>query len=302
MKIRSDTLPAYVRIRQQVLGQIARVDGEYEKLPSVQELCDIHQASRPTVIKALRQLREDGMIIARRGLGMFANPRALDKRYGHDVGKPKGVVGVLAGAGTHSYYATYNLNLLNGLSSVLANGGYHLQFVNLVHRGADALDELRLLKLNGLLWLWTGDAALPTINAIDASDIPLVTVAHHEKYYSKNFVGMSFRDNGHFSAEHLLELGHRDIVYLCLPVIIVVGWNWKECGRRLLIAAWRRNSSASFHAEMIRQQSWRRCSTCASLLRLSYRPRNIITNSWTSSHSTALPFPVTAQLLPTRNS
>lgn len=217
MKIRSDTLPAYVRIRQQVLGQIARVDGEYEKLPSVQELCDIHQASRPTVIKALRQLREDGLIIARRGLGMFANPRALDKRYGRDVGKPKGVVGLLASMGTHSYYATYNLNLLNGLSSVLANGGYHLQFVNLVHQGADALDELRLLKLNGLLWLWTGDAALPTINAIDASDIPLVTVAHHEKYYSKNFVGMSFRDNGHFSAEHLLELGHRDIVYLCLP-------------------------------------------------------------------------------------
>ncbi|WP_433426241.1 GntR family transcriptional regulator (plasmid) [Microtetraspora malaysiensis] len=45
-----------------------------QKLPTEQELCDRHQASRDTVRRALEILREDGTIYTRRPEGSFVGP------------------------------------------------------------------------------------------------------------------------------------------------------------------------------------------------------------------------------------
>ncbi|GAD78947.1 putative GntR family transcriptional regulator [Vibrio ezurae NBRC 102218] len=57
---------------EKILSSI--IDGVYEvnsKLPSEAELCEFYQVSRPVVRAALSQLREDNLVISRRGSGTF---------------------------------------------------------------------------------------------------------------------------------------------------------------------------------------------------------------------------------------
>jgi len=75
------------------------IDGIYTEgdlLPSENELCSLHQVTRPTVRQALTQLVSDGYIIKRQGKGSIV--RAL----------PKGI-GILSIQGTTSGVGSHNL-------------------------------------------------------------------------------------------------------------------------------------------------------------------------------------------------
>ncbi|GMG84276.1 FadR/GntR family transcriptional regulator [Paralimibaculum aggregatum] len=65
----------------EVYDALARLIGSGElgsgsRLPSEGELCRLFAVSRPVVRKALTQLREDGMIVSRKGAGSFVSARA----------------------------------------------------------------------------------------------------------------------------------------------------------------------------------------------------------------------------------
>ncbi|MSU89121.1 FCD domain-containing protein [Rhodobacteraceae bacterium 2CG4] len=69
-----------VTLTDQLYGQILEqiVSGalkEGEKLPSEHQICDAFAVSRPVVREALRKLRDDGLIEARRGVGSFVRRR-----------------------------------------------------------------------------------------------------------------------------------------------------------------------------------------------------------------------------------
>lgn len=58
------------------------VSGEFavgEKLPSEQALCSQQSVSRPVLRKALKQLRDDGVIVSRQGSGSYVNRRPSDE-------------------------------------------------------------------------------------------------------------------------------------------------------------------------------------------------------------------------------
>jgi GntR family transcriptional regulator len=76
----SDDRPVYLRLRDSIAASIleGRVrDGD--PLPSVRSLAAEHGANPLTVAKAYQTFQDEGLILVRRGVGMFVAPGATEK-------------------------------------------------------------------------------------------------------------------------------------------------------------------------------------------------------------------------------
>jgi GntR family transcriptional regulator len=75
-----DARPIYLQIRDLIVGGI--IDGTYgvgDPLPSVRALAADREVNPLTVSKAYQELQSQGLITARRGLGLFVEPGAREK-------------------------------------------------------------------------------------------------------------------------------------------------------------------------------------------------------------------------------
>lgn len=75
----NDREPIYRQIRDQVVAMI--LDGvlkEGDPLPSVRTVATEYRINPITVLKAYQELSNEGLVEARRGLGMFINAGARD--------------------------------------------------------------------------------------------------------------------------------------------------------------------------------------------------------------------------------
>jgi GntR family transcriptional regulator len=76
----SDSRPVYLRLRDAIAAAI--LDGRYQPgdpLPSVRAFA-INQGANPlTVAKAYQSFQDEGLIVVRRGVGMFVAPQAAER-------------------------------------------------------------------------------------------------------------------------------------------------------------------------------------------------------------------------------
>lgn len=75
-----DARPIYLQIRDLIIAGI--IDGTYsagDPLPSVRALAADREVNPLTVSKAYQELQTQGLIAARRGLGLFVEPGAKEK-------------------------------------------------------------------------------------------------------------------------------------------------------------------------------------------------------------------------------
>ena len=92
---RSDSAIAeYMRIRRYVLTLTQKADGKSVPLPSILELSELFQVSRPTVSRAMKALTDEGYVIGRRGIGSFTNPAKRFRPLGNQP-----MIGLLVGDG-----------------------------------------------------------------------------------------------------------------------------------------------------------------------------------------------------------
>jgi GntR family transcriptional regulator len=69
--------PVYVRLRETIADAIlAGVYGDGDSLPSVRALAAEEQANPLTVAKAYQGFQDEGLIVVKRGVGMFVAPGA----------------------------------------------------------------------------------------------------------------------------------------------------------------------------------------------------------------------------------
>lgn len=73
----NDSQPIYRQIRDRVAAMVLdEVLEEGDQLPSVRNVATEYQVNPLTVLKGYQQLVDEGVVEARRGLGMFVNPGA----------------------------------------------------------------------------------------------------------------------------------------------------------------------------------------------------------------------------------
>jgi DNA-binding GntR family transcriptional regulator len=79
---RRDGMPLYLQVANALEQAIAlgRLPSD-ESLPSERELTQAFRVSRPTLRQALSQLAQQGVLYTRKGVGTFAAPPALSRRF-----------------------------------------------------------------------------------------------------------------------------------------------------------------------------------------------------------------------------
>ena len=84
----SDGLPIYRQIRDRMAAMILdEVVAEGEPLPSVRTVAAEYRVNPLTVLKGFQELVDEGVLEARRGLGMFVNPGARARLMAGERGK-----------------------------------------------------------------------------------------------------------------------------------------------------------------------------------------------------------------------
>jgi GntR family transcriptional regulator len=76
----NDDRPVYLRLRDRIAAKI--LDGSVrdgDALPSVRSLAAEHGANPLTVAKAYQTFQEEGLIVVRRGVGMFVADGAAER-------------------------------------------------------------------------------------------------------------------------------------------------------------------------------------------------------------------------------
>ncbi|MDD3154866.1 MAG: winged helix-turn-helix domain-containing protein, partial [Victivallaceae bacterium] len=74
----------HLQIRHFIVRLIEQHPGESVYVPSIAELAKMFSTSRPTVSKAMKSLRDDGLVVGRRGVGVFTVPNSDFALYHHE--------------------------------------------------------------------------------------------------------------------------------------------------------------------------------------------------------------------------
>jgi GntR family transcriptional regulator len=84
----NDSQPIYRQLRDRVAAMILdEVLKEGEALPSVRNVAAEYRVNPLTVLKGYQELVDEGLVEARRGLGMFVNPGAREVLLASERGK-----------------------------------------------------------------------------------------------------------------------------------------------------------------------------------------------------------------------
>lgn len=85
MVSRAPGLPAYLQVAEQLRSRIR--DGQFpqgSRLPTERELVETFQVSSKTIKAALDQLRNEGLIFSRQGVGVFVREQPTKRKVGAD--------------------------------------------------------------------------------------------------------------------------------------------------------------------------------------------------------------------------
>lgn len=142
-------MPQYLKVREYVIGRIwSATPGEYTRIEPELELCKLFNVSRITVRNALRQLTDDGYLIARRGMGTYINP----ERIPGGVRQP--VVGIFFGDGMQVFH--HHTAACNALLQATGTFGMRYRFMHSPENLNSPAEHLKALtsQLSAVVWFW----------------------------------------------------------------------------------------------------------------------------------------------------
>jgi DNA-binding LacI/PurR family transcriptional regulator len=212
------SIPAYVRIRDYVEGEIQRANGEVVKLLTSKELCVRFGVSRQTVHKALREFTKSGALVSRQGLGTFVN---TDSTGTVSEGVPKTLaIEVINQSGRNIYLSGYVARFFAGAAGVFAEAMVKYRLVSPAGRGEKAAAEILSNRPDGVLWICpTPDKdCFGAIEAVQRAGLPLMAITTTPSFYFNglNYVDLDFEEGGYLAAKYLLSAGHERIVFAAL--------------------------------------------------------------------------------------
>ncbi|MGJ3238033.1 MAG: LacI family DNA-binding transcriptional regulator [Anaerolineae bacterium] len=179
-----------------------------ERIPSEPQLARHLNISRSTVRIALQKAEVEGLITRAAGRGTFVSYNPTERSN-------TGFIGYV----TRSFHNEIHRVLLSSVETELRSEGYNVIFSNAI----DNQEEVTVLKqllqdnIRGLV-LWANanitDGQRSILREYQASNIPIVYIDRFVDSILSDFVGCDNRGGTQALMQHLIELGHRHIVYL----------------------------------------------------------------------------------------
>lgn len=198
----------YMRIRRYVMNLLYRAQDDKIRIPSLKELSDQFQVSRPTACKALKELIAEGFLTAKPGLGTFANPSYLWKETGI---KPMPLIGILYGNGLNVHYDLFVGQLVGELLSQLVRIPTTVHLLNFSSTDIEQVKQTIMLEqLDGLCWHNPPENFLPIIEQLRQEGLPVVTGGG----FSHSNVQFDFETIGYECGRELLKEKRKNIIFL----------------------------------------------------------------------------------------
>jgi DNA-binding LacI/PurR family transcriptional regulator len=215
--------PKYQIIRESLSDEIA--SGKYQpgqRLPSESELVKTFAASRPTVIKALRELQLSGVIERRAGSGSYVRADAAARGYTFGLLIPE--------LGRTEIFEP----ICRGMAEA-QHGGHHVLLwgssfgdeANIEQQASQACRQLIAKKVSGVFFAPLEltprkDAINRSVaELLDKAGIPVVLLDRDLVSYPErsqyDLVGIDNRRAGYVVTKHLIQGGCRRIVFLGRP-------------------------------------------------------------------------------------
>lgn len=209
--IAEGTYPVYMLIRQYVMGIVVRPENNGKRIISIRELCKLFNVSHLTVMKALQELIDEGVLVTKPGIGTFVNVKA---RASFSELYPRiKQIGVIARTGKLVHYDYLYQRMMAGVFTSLGETGAMAQLLTPSSLDAGFNEVVEAMRLDGIIWVNPSESCMPCVEALDSAGFPLVTVTiHHPRIKSKNSVYSDFAQAGRLAGERLIDSGHERVL------------------------------------------------------------------------------------------
>lgn len=174
-KVYQNGISENVRLRHYVMSLLYQGGSESVRLPTAIQLAEEFGIARSTVLLALKQLREEGYVVGKRGSGVFTNPLAgclpLHNRK---------LIGLLLNGGDNFYYGKGKWQGIAELGSAITEAGWNLRpLFNINLERTENLGEcLKREALSAVVMLHTD--ARCALRAAEA--VPVILIGHQRGY------------------------------------------------------------------------------------------------------------------------
>ncbi len=187
-----------------------------KKFHSENALCEIFDVSRQTVRRALEEIERMGYVTRVKGSGTYISenhPSSRSRPFAkHTLSKTVGII--------TTYLDAYIFpSIIQGIETVLTENGFTVQLAstkNLVEGELRALQAMSDHNLDGLI-IWPTKSGLPCLNqsiyhSLFEKGLPIVFVDSSYAEIPGTCVALDDLGAGKIAVQHLIEMGHRDIV------------------------------------------------------------------------------------------
>ena len=197
-------VPEYIKVRSYIYNLVFKSDGGNVRIPSENELCELFSVSRVTVRGALKALVDDRILVTRRGMGTYVNPK-----YIAGFSYPQKTIGTIRESGEPA---------LNQFSVMIADAvEKYGMYLELLFR-PDSRQPRRLVEqarnLDGVIWEnYAGKDSRKYAEAFAGSKIPLLLLTR-EKEQEQDSIFLNKRNEAHQVVHAASGAGHRKILFV----------------------------------------------------------------------------------------
>jgi DNA-binding Lrp family transcriptional regulator len=222
----------YEKIRKYVVGQLAKSGDAPMRLASNREIARRFGVTHPTVLKALKDLVDDGFLTVKPGIGTFTNPAKL--RMPANVR----LIGALSGDGRAVLISRYYWHVATAFVDAILDRSerYQVQHCFLTSAIAGAAKEILGLGLDATIWVFPTQAAVPAIASLEKAGLPVLSIGRRIPGVSS--FGFDFEADNYRVTQMMLAEGRRKILLvlpppgddIAEPAIKGVEKAFRECG------------------------------------------------------------------------
>ncbi|SHF63878.1 transcriptional regulator, GntR family [Caldanaerobius fijiensis DSM 17918] len=203
-------VPKYQQLKEYVIEYIIKENlNAHDPVFTENELVNKFNVSRHTVRKALDELENEGWIYRKQGAGTFCADRSAVKSVDSNN------IAVIT-----TYINDYIFpRIIRGIDQVLSKEGYTILLYNTnnrIEREIDILENVLTKNIRGII-IEPTKSALPHINLnyfqeFKRKGIPYIFINSYYDELKPSYVIQDDEAGGFIATEHLIELGHRNIV------------------------------------------------------------------------------------------
>lgn len=198
-----------IHVKEQIKADIlSGIYKPYEKIPSDKDFAKKLGVSRLTLEYALEELAKEGYVIRIKGKGTFVAPRILEQSF---------TIAFVAPNLKNPFIA----EVFMGIEDSVRKNGLELIYVNSMEDSETEILSIQNLVEKGIkgLLLYPSDDLISKENIFEKLlkklKIPVVLVDRYFPNLSLDFVVSDNKNGGYQITKYLIELGHKNIAFIC---------------------------------------------------------------------------------------